>query len=224
MKKVAKRRRLTIGLLAAIVLAIGITAVTTLDNTPRPQTKPASTDDLPFDGIDSSESRAAPAKPAEFADGNVAVASVEQRTDATSEIPTFASHASAEGVPGLEVWLSDVLPREWPYVENEQVLIIDTLPVLQHSDEIRLQLLSSEILVVSRTGSLELPGGGIMWSGRVNNLEDATVSIEISPIGEAIVRVSTLAGRVYVRPSPMLPYHVAYTRNPEYKIGEGAIQ
>ena len=147
-------------------------------------------------------------------------ATVKQNTIASIRVKYVSVHASEEDAPGLADWISMVLLVERPNIVEYQVISVDTNVVLSNPEQFQLQLVSQQVFTVSKTISVELPGGGIKWAGDIHGMDGGSLNIEISPNGEAIIRVSSEEGRIYVRPSPMLPYHVAYKQNPTFDIKE----
>lgn len=126
-----------------------------------------------------------------------------------------ASIAPPEIQHRLQPWIDVDLLVERPYIDSYVVLKIDNQPIIDSLDRIAIQIAPDTTYVASKTFRQSLPVGGPMWGGKIEGLEYGTVSIEVSANGESVfsIRTGTEIGLIMIRPTPILPYHIAYTRD-----------
>ena len=201
----AKTSGLGIGLLLAII-AIALALIQGIDEQESLSPSQGSTgeDILDTDIFESSPEHKTNSKPVPSMDSPL--------PPSARDWPLLSNPATVESAPGLANWITDSFLAQRPDVEIIQVIEVDNHAILSNPGGDRVALFDGVSQLFLRTIRQDLPGGGIKWGGSIDGIEDSSINIEISPGGETLIRATLPRGRVYVRPSPMLPFHVVYRR------------
>lgn len=128
-------------------------------------------------------------------------------------VPLVAKLVDPSTVPGLQAWIDSQFLLERPYVEDLRVVQIDNQPIMNDVDILQLQISSDEKYEVFKIFSQELPNGGFKWAGSIDRNDRTLVNLEVSEFGAVTARITSERERLFIRGSPMLPYHVMYTGN-----------
>ena len=90
--------------------------------------------------------------------------------------PLINEFVDTAPINDTQKWLDDVFVHENPNVAKYKLITVNSRLLLKDSEQIRLRLLSGEIVTATRTSS-KVYDGSIRWTGRIVGISDSRVII-----------------------------------------------